>query len=66
MTPPKDRSGSRRASSQFTVVCHEDLLKAARAKCEEEGVVLSEVVRDYLATWAKYDGPKVVGRQDRV
>lgn len=63
---PKDRSKSRRQSSQFTVVCHPDLLKAARKKCEEESLVLSEVVRDQLATWAGFTGPKVVGRrQDR-
>lgn len=62
---PTDRSKSRRASSQFTVVCHPDLLQAARQKCEEEDVALSEVVRDHLANWAGFDGPKVVGRSDR-
>jgi hypothetical protein len=66
MTPKDARKGSRRASSQFTVVCSPDLLEAAREKCEEEGVALSEVVRDHLATWTGFKGPKVTGRSDRV
>ena len=66
MTPPKDeRKGSRRASSQFTVVCSPDLLDAARQKAQEEGTTLSEVVRDHLADWTGFDGPKVTGRSDR-
>ena len=67
MSPvPDTRKGSRRASSQFTVVCHPDLLEAAQAKADAEDVKLSEAVRDLLAGWAGYDGPKVVGRSDRV
>jgi hypothetical protein len=66
MTPKDTRKGSRRKSSQFTVVCSPDLLEEARNKCEQEGVALSEVVRDLLAKWANFKGPKVVGRQDRV
>lgn len=62
---PKDRSGSRRSpdNGQFTVICHKDFLEEVRKKCEEDGVALSEVVRDYLAKWAEYDGPLVAGRK---
>lgn len=67
---PKDRSGSRRSpdNSQFTVVCHKDFLAEVRKKCEEDGVALAEVVRNFLAEWVDYDKdrPLVAGRKDRV
>lgn len=68
MTPPKDRSGSRRSedSATFSVVCHKNLIEAARKKAKTDKVVLSEVIRDFMAEWAGYEGPKVAGRRDRV